>query len=60
MNNPKVVNNKPCAKTVVAFRSNSTELSIIAELYFRTEELAPINLVAVVDKSDSMSDDRIH
>jgi len=31
---PKVVKNKPCAKTTVVFPSNSTELSIIVELYF--------------------------
>jgi len=31
---PKVVKNKPCAKTTVVFPSNSTELSIIVELQF--------------------------
>ena len=31
---PKVVKNKPCAKTTVVFPSNSNELSIIVELYF--------------------------
>ena len=31
---PKVVKNKPCAKTTVVFPPNSTELSIIVELYF--------------------------
>merc|ERR1712228_570657 len=31
---PKVVKNKPCAKTTVVFPSNSKELSIIVELYF--------------------------
>jgi len=31
---PKVVKNKPCAKTTVVFPPNSTDLSIVVELYF--------------------------